>query len=236
MIVSKERGVTRIKFCGMTRPDDAGYAREVGASYVGVIFTESPRQVTIESARSVFEAAGPAVGHVAVFGGEHTDYIASYALEAGADIVQFHCRIGVSDIESLRMKFPGQIWAVAAIEPESEFVPEQAAGIVDIADALLLDTRVGGRSGGTGTPFNWQRLSDQIAALRERIEIVVAGGLTPDNVRDAIGFIAPDVVDVSSGVEVSPGVKDPARMKAFAEAVRSASIVERDIPPPLKVE
>ena len=64
----------------------------------------------------------------------------------------------------------------------------------------------------------------------------LAGGLTPENVRDAIGFLAPDIVDVSSGVEISPGVKDPAKMKAFAEAVRSASIVEREIPPPLKVE
>lgn len=232
----KEKGVTRIKFCGMTKPDDAAYASELGASYVGVIFTESPRKLSVKSARPVFAAAGGKLGHVAVFGGEHSDYIAGIAEDVGANIVQLHCRIGVSDIESLRDKFSGKIWAVASVEPGQEFLPQHAAAFVDIADALLLDTRVGGRSGGTGTPFDWKRLREHITTLRDRTEIVVAGGLTAENVREAIGFLAPDVVDVSSGVEISPGIKDPARMKAFAEAVRAASIVEGDIPPPLKVE
>lgn len=230
------QGNTRIKFCGMTRADDAAYARELAASYVGVIFTESPRKVSVDSARAVFEAAGRALGHVAVFGDESADDIAAKATDSGADIVQLHCRLGVSDIEALRKKFSGQIWAVISVEPNSDSLPVDAARMSDVADALLLDTRVGNRSGGTGKSFGWERLSDKISALRERAELVIAGGLNPDNVRDAIGFLAPDIVDVSSGVEISPGVKDPARMKAFAEAVRSASIVEREIPPPLKVE
>ena len=231
-----DRGITRIKFCGMTRAADAAYARELRASYVGVIFTESLRKVGVDSARSVFSAAGKELGHVAVFGDEGADDIAAKATDAGADIVQLHCRRGVSDVEALRKRMLGRIWAVISIEPNSASLPDDASLIADVADALLIDTRVGNRSGGTGMQFSWDRLSDKIAALRERTELVVAGGLTPENVRDAIGFLAPDIVDVSSGVEVSPGVKDPARMKAFAEAVRSASIVEREIPPQSTVE
>src|SRR5258708_31309448 len=198
----------------MTRAADAARARELGASYVGVIFTESPRKLSVESARSVFHAAGKDLGHVAVFSDEGADDILAKAMDSGADIVQLHCRRGVSDIEALRKKVPGLIWAVISIEPNSDSLPEEAARIADVADALLLDTRAGGRSGGTGRPFSWDRLSDRIGALRDRTELVVAGGLTPENVRDAIGFLAPDIVDVSSGVEISPGVKDPARMKA----------------------
>ena len=230
------QGITRIKFCGMTRVDDAAYARELGAAYVGVIFTESPRKVSVVTARSVFDAAGSDLGHVAVFGDETTDDTAAKATDSGADIVQLHCRSGAADIESLRKKFSGQIWAVISVEPHAQSLPDDAVVIADAADALVLDTRVGGRLGGTGTPFSWDRFSGAFEQLREHTKLVVAGGLTPENVRDAIGFHAPEIVDVSSGVEISPGVKDPAKMKAFAEAVRSASIVEREIPPPLKVE
>ena len=230
------QGITRIKFCGMTRADDAAYARELSASYVGVIFAESPRKVSVESARAVFDAAGRELRHVAVFGDESADDIAAKTTDSGAGIVQLHCRRGVSDIEALRKKFSCRIWAVISVELNAGSLPDDAARMADVADALLLDTRIGDRSGGTGKPFAWERLSDKISALRERTELVIAGGLNPENVRDAIGFLAPDIVDVSSGVEISPGVKDPARMKAFAEAVRSASIVEREIPPPLKVE
>lgn len=230
------RGIVGIKFCGMTRPHDAAYARELAASYVGVIFTESPRKLSVDAARTVFEAAGRNLGHVAVFGDEGIDDIAAKAKDSDADVVQLHCRRGVGDVEALRKQFPGKIWAVISVDPSSDSLPDHAVRIADVADALLIDTRVGDRSGGTGKPFGWERLSDKILTLRERTELVIAGGLNPENVRDAIGFLAPDIVDVSSGVEVSPGVKDPARMKAFAEAVRSASIVEREIPPPLKVE
>ena len=220
----------------MTRAADAAYARELGASYVGVIFTQSPRKLSVESARSVFAAAGRELGHVAVFGGENADEIAAKATDSGADIVQLHCQRGASNVEDLRKTISARIWAVISIEPNSPSLPDDAVQIADVADALLLDTRVGGRSGGTGKPFSWGRFSAAIERLRERTELVVAGGLTPENVRDAIGFLAPDIVDVSSGVEISPGVKDPAKMKAFAEAVRSASIVEREIPPQSTVE
>jgi phosphoribosylanthranilate isomerase len=201
-----------------------------------VIFTKSSRKVSVEAARAVFEAAGSQLDHVAVFTDESASDIAPKATDSGAGIVQLHCRRGVSDIEALRKRFSGKIWAVISIEPSSASLPSDVASIADAADALMLDTRVGGRSGGTGTPFSWDRFSGAFEDLRMHAELVVAGGLTAENVRVAIGLLAPDIVDVSSGVEISPGVKDPAKMKAFAEAVRSASIVEREIPPPLKVE
>src|ERR1051326_5450956 len=177
-MVGNDRGITRIKFCGMTRAADAAYAQQLGASYVGGIFTERPRKLSVDSARSVFDAAGKALGHVAVFVDEAADDIAAKAMDSSSDIVQLHCRRGVSDIEALRKKVAGRIWAVISIGPSSDSLPDDATRIADIADAVLLDTRVGAQLGGTGKPFNWERLSDKIASLRERTEIVVAGGLT----------------------------------------------------------
>ena len=218
-------GATQIKFCGMTRPADASNAARLGAAHIGVIFADSPRRVDEATARAVFEAAGEYVGHVAVFGRESADGIAAKAARSGADVVQLHGAQGTSAIAELRRNFRGKIWAVVSVDPDSHLLPREAAELAEAADALLLDARVGGRSGGTGRTLNWDRLFESVAPLRERTALVLAGGLTPENVAAAIRAIRPNIVDVSSGVEISPGIKDPVRMEAFAEAVRSASIM-----------
>ena len=216
----------------MTRPVDAKIAAQLGASYVGVILTDSPRRVDEDTARAVFEAAGDEVSHVAVFGDESVESIAGKASRIGADIVQLHSASGASAIDDLRRQFRGKIWAVISIDPDSRILPPEANDLAETADALLLDARIGGRSGGTGRTLNWGALIASAAALNDRTDLILAGGLTPENVATAIRAMRPEVVDVSSGVESSPGIKDRSRMEAFAEAVRSASIVGENPPLP----
>lgn len=190
-----------------------------------MIFAKSPRRVDDSTARAVFEAAGNEVGHVAVFGDQSNEDIAMRASEISADIVQIHAASGVRTLNELRRRFRGIIWAVVSLDPDSHLLPPKIGDLAAAADALLLDARVGGRSGGTGRALNWNALIESVAALSERTELILAGGLNAENVAAAIRALHPDVVDVSSGVETSPGVKDARRMEAFAEAVRSASIV-----------
>lgn len=216
---------TRIKFCGITRPADAKIAAHLGAAYVGVIFADSPRQVDESTARAVFEAAGDEVGHVAVFGDVSIADISGTAARIGADTVQLHAVSDAWAVDALRRTFRGRIWAVVSLDPDSHVLPPETGDLAAAADALLLDARVGGRAGGTGHTLNWEALIASLAAFREQTELILAGGLTAENVSEAIGVLRPDIVDVSSGVESSPGVKDALRMEAFAEAVRSASIV-----------
>ncbi|HEY3257633.1 MAG TPA: phosphoribosylanthranilate isomerase, partial [Gemmatimonadaceae bacterium] len=176
----------------MTRPADASNAARLGAAYIGVIFADSPRRVDEATARVVFEAAGEHAGRVAVFGRESADGIAAKATRSGADVVQLHGAQGASDVAELRRKFRGRIWAVVSVDPDSDSLPREAAELAEAADALLLDARVGGRSGGTGHTLNWDRLFESVAPLRERTELVLAGGLTPENVAAAIRAIRPN--------------------------------------------
>jgi phosphoribosylanthranilate isomerase len=232
----RDSGPPRVKFCGMTRPADARIAARLGAAYVGVIFAESPRQVNDETARAVFEAAGNEVGHVAVFGEGVIADIALRASDIGADIIQLHTTSAARDVDELRRAFRGRIWAVISVDPNSNELPPEAADFAVAADGVLLDARVLGRSGGTGRPLHWHALVNSVAALGERTEVILAGGLNAENVAEAIGALRPDVVDVSSGVERSPGVKDALMMEAFAEAVRSASIVGENPALPTSLE
>jgi len=103
--------------------------------------------------------------------------------------------------------------------------PPELWQLFDIVDGVLLDAKVPGRLGGTGAALPWQELIDQIQPLREgsRSRLILAGGLRPENVAEAIRLLRPDVVDVSSGVETEPGVKDRARMRAFRDAVNASS-------------
>jgi phosphoribosylanthranilate isomerase len=220
----------------MTRPADAKIAARLGAAYVGVIFAESPRRVDEKTARAVFEAAGKDVGHVAVFGDGNVADIAAKAADIGADVIQLHATSAAKDVDKLRRTFRGRIWTVVSVDPSSHVLPTEAGDLAGAADGLLLDARVGGRTGGTGRRLNWQALSDSVAALSERTELILAGGLSAENVAEAIAAMRPDVVDVSSGVERSPGVKDALMMEAFAEAVRSASIVGENPALPTSLE
>ena len=215
--------MTRVKFCGITRVQDALLAADLGASHVGAVLSESPRRVTPAEAAAIF-AATPGLHHVAVVRHAAVETVLDDAIESNADVIQLHGRFDAEEIGLLRERFEGELWRVFPMEEASPQLPEDWSELADLTDAIVLDTSSGGGTGGTGRIFDWGSASF-LGELGGRTTVVLAGGLTPENVAGAIRLVSPGVVDVASGIESAPGIKDPRRMKAFAEAVRSASIV-----------
>jgi phosphoribosylanthranilate isomerase len=207
-----------IKFCGLTRAEDAEFAALLGAAYVGVIFAQSPRRLEPIVASEVLSGVRGRASTVGVFGPANVETIASVASEAGLDIVQLHGDPSPGVVERVRPFFGGEVWAVVRIAGSE--LPKEATALLGVADAVVLDTKVSGQLGGTGTAFDWDGIARTLDRRRVRARVVLAGGLNPENVAHAVRVVAPDVVDVSSGVESAPGIKDHARMRAFSDAVR----------------
>jgi phosphoribosylanthranilate isomerase len=207
-----------VKFCGLTRSADTAHAASLGAGYVGVIFAESPRRLDPVIATSVLAPARGRARTVGVFGPASIEAIATTASDAALDAVQLHGDPSPGMIERLRPFFGGEVWAVVRIAGNE--LPPEAFALTTVADAIVLDAKVPGQLGGTGTSFDWGSVARTLDHLRIRSRIVLAGGLNADNVARAVRIVAPDVVDVSSGVESAPGIKDHARMRAFSDAVR----------------
>ena len=208
--------LARVKFCGMTRNQDAALAAEIGATYVGVVFADGPRRVSPRDGRKILDAAGARVRRVGVFGTNEPDEIARASEEARLDIVQLHADPTPSDVRSIRKRFKGEVWA--AIRIAGNHIPSESELLFDGADAVVLDARSDLRLGGTGQALPWSDVAVDLARDRGNSAVVLAGGLTPANVAGAIRTLAPDVVDVSSGIESEPGVKDPWLMREFFAA------------------
>lgn len=204
-----------VKFCGMTRPEDVACAAALGASYVGVIFAGGPRLLAPHVAAAVLAGRGTARA-VGVFGSQAPTEVGAMAREAGIDVVQLHGDPDAAMVHAVRRHFPGEVWGVARCEGAA--LPGTIAGLLASADAVVLDARVPGALGGTGVAIPWLAIRDALAALRGGGRLVLAGGLEPGNVAEAVSVLAPAVVDVSSGVERAPGVKDHERMRAFWRA------------------
>jgi phosphoribosylanthranilate isomerase len=201
---------TRVKICGITRPEDAAAAAALGADAVGLVFyPRSPRLVSIPQAIEVVAALPVFVQAVALFVDASAAQVEAVLERVRIDVLQFHgdepppvCRsFGLPYIKAVRMR-PG-------VDVRME------AGRYDDAGALLLDTYSPDLAGGTGTTFPWQ---DIPAGAGGRL--ILAGGLTPDNVAEAIRVVRPYAVDVSGGVEAGKGIKDADRMAAFFAGVR----------------
>lgn len=225
-----------VKFCGLTRVTDAEQAVSLGAAYTGFVFAGGPRHLTIESARSLAEAITLAesgsdvrsrgatvdrrLRRVGVFASERAEDIAHVVDLVGLDVVQLHGGGGAPLADALRRRTNAAIWIVAHVGHEGVSLASVTDALT--ADGLLLDAKVEGALGGTGRSFDWDRVAGSLAPVRGRLPIILAGGLRPENVARAIEVLAPDVVDVSSGVESAPGIKDHARMRAFVDAVQGA--------------
>jgi phosphoribosylanthranilate isomerase len=208
-----------IKYCGMTRPVDAEAAASLGANYVGVIFAGGPRNITDQDARKVFASLPRYAMRVGVFGAIPAAEIGRRAAAVDVDVVQLHGDPTAETVRGVRGVWIGQLWAVLRLSGAN--VPAHAPELFDLADAVVLDARVDGQLGGNGVALPWQELRERVRPLRgRRARLVLAGGLNPENVRGAVDTLEPDVVDVSSGVETAPGVKDATRMRAFRDAVR----------------
>jgi phosphoribosylanthranilate isomerase len=212
--------LAKVKFCGMKRPQDAALAAEIGAAFIGAIFVDSPRKVSAKDARALFDAAGDGVKRVGVFGTNNPDEIARASEAARLDVVQLHNDPSARDVAGIRKNFHGDVWA--AIRIVGSHIPAELESLFDVADAVVLDARSEKALGGTGEALPWDALAVDLARDRGSSAVVLAGGLKPTNVASAIRTLAPDVVDVSSGVEESPGVKDPWLMRQFFAAASGA--------------
>jgi phosphoribosylanthranilate isomerase len=204
-----------VKICGITSPADALAAVEAGADAVGLVFWPgSPRAVTTDKAREVAAELPPFVVKVGVFVDAGHDEMARVADAVGLDLLQLH---GGEPPEAL----PGLPRRVLkAIAVGEGFVAADALRYEADAAGLLLDTHTESTPGGTGRVFDWSLAR----AVRERSRfLVLAGGLSADNVAAAIAAVRPHGVDASSGLERAPGKKDHARVRAFVDAVRAAT-------------
>jgi phosphoribosylanthranilate isomerase len=207
--------MTLVKVCGITNLDDALACAEIGADLLGFIFAESPRRVDVEVAREIIETLRSGLTSPAVVGvfTEESHEVLRIAKECQLDYVQLHG--GQSDsfaaeIGADRVIRVGRIKDQASVDALAEYPSSKF---------FLLDTYREGIAGGTGETFDWE-----LAVKAKTIgkPIILSGGLNPDNVFDAVRAVRPFAVDVSSGVELSPGKKDIAKVKEFIDHVREA--------------
>lgn len=208
------------KVCGLTRPEDARSAEAAGAAYVGSIFVPgSPRAVGVDQARRIAEAVRvPLAVVVADLPAEET---VSIAEAVGAGVIQLHGAEDESSIEAVRDAGTWQVWKVVRPRSEQEVVAA-ATRFGALVDLLLVDAWHPTRLGGTGSRADWSRIATIRERVRKSVRFGLAGGLDPDNVGEAIRTVEPELLDVSSGVESAPGLKEAVLIEAFAEAIRTA--------------
>ena len=205
---------TRIKVCGITNAADAEAAVNAGADAVGVIFAPSPRQVTLEQAAAALAVVRPPVARIGVFVDARIEEIEDAVRRCGLTAVQFSGHESPADCDAVSVP------VVKAFGVGTDFGLEDVEPFRDHAAALLLDTYLAGKAGGTTQVFDWQSLG----AVPGWALVYVAGGLNPDNVGECVAVLRPYAVDVSSGVEARPGTKDHAKLLAFCSAVRAADL------------
>lgn len=215
----------RVKICGVCRPQDAALACAAGADYVGVVVSPGfSRSRTTAEAAAIFAAAGSA-GRAGVFVDPTLEQVRATAASLALDVVQLSGHEVPELGRALRADRPAhgrpQVWKV--LRPTTAQALVQSAALwVDAADALLLD----GHKGGSGVPFDWDAIAAARWQLPPGLTLVVAGGLTPANVSGAVAKLAPQVVDVSSGVEAALGEKSPEAVRAFIAAAHAAAPAE----------
>lgn len=207
-----------IKFCGLTRRADVDAARALGGSYAGVVFAGGPRMQTVESARTVLDGVTE-LRPVGVFRNDDVDAMRDALGVLPIDIVQLHGKVCERDVEGARAAGAGEVWSVARVGANG--LPDGVEALFRVADAVVLDTATASGLGGSGERFDWERTAEALERIPRRARLVLAGGLRAENVASAIRALRPDVVDVSSGVESAPGIKDIELMRRFVDAVRS---------------
>jgi phosphoribosylanthranilate isomerase len=237
--------MTWVKICGMTNLEDALVAVDAGADAVGFVFYEkSPRNVTVEKAREIAQRLTESVEKIGVFVGGEVDGM-RVVLQCGLTGAQTYSSDGENRARSTnvvyaqsllpkRMRFLTAVPMKIAGESEEQVrrlassfanwgkdIPPQMRAFAGFVDTVVLDSGSLRQPGGTGDAFDWEKAVPIAEAMREGgVNLVVAGGLTPKNVGEAMEILKPWGVDVVSGVEAAPGRKDPAKVRAFVKAVR----------------
>jgi phosphoribosylanthranilate isomerase len=201
----------KVKICGITNVADGQIAAEAGADMIGLMFYErSPRHISLAAAAEIARALPPFVVKVGVFVNPPADLVLRAIGECGVSLLQFHgeetpkfcTQFGTMSMKAFRVRDAASLAAL----PEYQ------------TDAWLLDAYSPDAYGGTGAKFNWDLA---IEAKKQGRPIFLAGGLTPENVAEAVRTVQPFGVDVSSGVEFAPGKKDQAKVRAFIQAAKS---------------
>lgn len=202
----------RTKICGITRIEDALAAVEAGADAIGFVFyAKSPRAVDVRQARAIIEQLPPFVTTVGLFVNASRCELNEILEVVPLDLLQFHGDETPADCEGYHRP-----WIKALrVRPGDDL--EAACQQYSGARGILLDTYVAGVPGGTGEAFDWSLVPERLSK-----PIILAGGLSADNVGQAIAQVSPYAVDVSGGVEQAKGIKDPSKIEAFMRAVRAA--------------
>jgi phosphoribosylanthranilate isomerase len=203
----------KVKICGLTNAPDALAAAQAGADALGFVFyDQSPRRVSVEAAAAIIPSLPPFIVKVGVFVNAPEDLVFRAIRQCGLNLLQFHgdespeycLQFGLMSMKAFRIRDAASLDALPNYK----------------TDSWLLDAFAPDKLGGTGHTFNWDLA---IAAQKLGRPIFLAGGLTPENVAEAVRRVRPYAVDVSSGVESVPGKKDHAKVKAFISAAKAAS-------------
>jgi phosphoribosylanthranilate isomerase len=222
-----------VKICANTNLKDAAMAADLGADAVGFVFAPSKRQVTAAQVATITTHLPESVERVGVFATGDVQEIARTVADAGLTAVQLHGAFDLDFAARLTARLGPEIsliqtvhWTVGNVGNASQTADDVARQLADLASAspasrVLVDSKIGTASGGTGVSFDWSD-ARAVFAGQPQLRIVVAGGLTPDNVAQAVHQLNPWGVDVASGVESSPGRKDPTRLANFIANARRA--------------
>ena len=215
-----------IKICATTNLDDALVSIDAGANALGFIFAPSPRRITAETATGIIKALPPSVEKIGVVVNESPESLKRLAETTGLTGIQLHGDEPPEHLPEYRRALglrkiikTMQAYEVLADPARLDAYLEQDANF----DAILLDSGSPAARGGTGLTFNWSALLRFVEHIKERKSLIIAGGLNPSNVADAIRLFDPCGVDVVSGVELSTGKKDPAKLRAFIAAARAVN-------------
>lgn len=206
--------MTRVKICGITNIEDAMAAVEAGADALGFIFAESPRTVDVKAVLTILEQLPPLVATVGVFAKQDVDEVFKIMEQTKLHFAQLH---GYGPV-----KEPSWHRVIKAVRAASwdDICSQLADRSGALSAAILLDAHVEGKMGGTGETFDWELAVQAKASIPK--PIILAGGLNPANVAEAIRKVRPYGVDVSSGVEASPGKKDHDKIREFIRNAREA--------------
>jgi phosphoribosylanthranilate isomerase len=218
-----------IKICANTNLDDASLAAELGADALGFVFAPSKRRVTAEQVAAITLHLPAAVEKIGVFYTLDPEEIVSAVRIGGLTGVQLHGGFSPDVIGSIKAQLPRiRIIQTAHWKNEGQTADAFSQQLAELQvakniDAVLVDSRTATASGGTGVAFDWNAARDSLLAL-EPVRLIVAGGLNPANVQQAIAVLRPWGVDVASGVESVPGRKDPEKLAAFIANARQTGI------------
>ena len=206
--------MTRVKICGITRVEDGLVCAQYGADAIGLVFyAPSPRHVSVEQARAIMAALPPFITTVGLFVDAAPTEVSAVLTSLPLDLLQFHG----NESSEYCQGFGRPYLKAVRVKPGLDLV--QYAAQYTQAKGLLLDAHVEGVAGGTGQSFDWS-----LIPARLPMPVVLSGGLLPANVTEAIKRVQPAAVDVSSGVEANKGIKDAAKIAAFMQGVRNASL------------